>query len=100
MGMGQVCDCSLSDGRPHPHPTKVWKIRLYRDNRWDVYPQRQPIEEVIVTARSRQFLADAVGEQHPKWRVAGFIFSSIEETGLAPCRMHGARTADGGNASA
>jgi hypothetical protein len=86
--MSTVCACSLSDGRPHPYPMKVWRIRLYRDNRWDVCPQREPIEEVTVTSRKREFVADAVYQQHPKWRVAGFIFSSVEEVGLAPCAAH------------
>lgn len=61
---------------------KQWRVRLYRDNRWDVYPQREPIEEVVVTCSQRQreqWLADFLIDQHPKWRVAGFIISSVEE---------------------
>jgi hypothetical protein len=88
------CECSLTDGRPHPHPMKVWKVRLYRDNRWDIYPEQQPIEEVTVTSRSRQYLADAVCEQCPRWKhCGGFIFSSVEEVGLAPCSVHGVERA-------
>jgi len=60
------------------HPMKTWKIRLYRDNRWDIYPQQETIHEVIVTCRRREMLGEAVYEQCPGWRCS-FIFASVEE---------------------
>jgi len=65
---------------------KTWKVRLYRDNRWDICPERQPIEEVVVvgtqTMRDR-WLADAIIQQHSVWGVASFQISSVEEAQAA-----------------
>jgi hypothetical protein len=61
---------------------KTWLVRLYRDTRWDVYPQRPAIEEVLVTcsqnARDR-WLADEIIQQHPRWSGGGFILESVTE---------------------
>ena len=55
-------------------------IQVKRCNRWDVYPQQEPIETCEIAVRPRrenetsvQFagrVVDALAEQHPKWRIA------------------------------
>ena len=73
-----------------PAPAKH-TVRVKRCNRWDVYPQQEPIETCEVMARPRrenetpaQFagrVVDALAAQHPKWKVASPVICGIEVAG-------------------
>ncbi len=58
-------------------------VRVKRCNRWDVYPQEQPIEECEVIAYSAKWIGYDLAEQHSKWRVASPIIVSVTEIGPA-----------------
>ena len=58
---------------------KRFIVRVKRCNRWDVYPQQEPVEACEVVAYSDKWIADALAEQHPRWRVASPVFVSVTE---------------------